>query len=295
MGARAVLDKLVEAGEQQVGPAPRRAVALPPLRPYLPSRRHLRRIVGGLVVLVRMVPKAARTGLALATAPPKTKQDRGKAETPPAAQGSARKDGQKPSAADTLDRAGAAVLASVIAAAAVVGVVHTLWSQVRPYASVVGAVTTAAVLTAAWIVGPNAGEQSAEDPAVGGEATPEPASLPQAPPLDAETIAATVRRIAAPRGWKGAHLDDVLAHLPGRSREELLAALAEAGIPVTEQLKLTLPGGRQRNRQGVRLSALPAAPAGPGQPAVPGPPEPPAEAAPEPALPAATVTVYGAE
>jgi hypothetical protein len=88
-----------------------------------------------------------------------------------------------------------------------------------------------------------------------GEGITVPASLP---PLDVHIVARLVREIAAEHGWQGAHLDDLLARLPGRSKTELCATLTQAGIAVAEQLKLRLPGGVQRNRQGVRLDSLPA-------------------------------------
>jgi hypothetical protein len=81
---------------------------------------------------------------------------------------------------------------------------------------------------------------------------------PPLPPLDVHTVARLVREIADEGGWQGAHLDDLLTRLPGRSKNELCATLTQAGIAVTEQLKLRLPGGVQRNRQGVRLDSLPA-------------------------------------
>lgn len=299
MGIRTAVERLVAAGEADAGPAPRRAVALPSLRPYLPSRRHLRRILRGLVVLVRMAWKAVRAGLRRATEQPKPK---GETVEKPVAKGeksSEKKDDAKAAAMDALERAGAAVLTVLVVLAAAAGVAHLVWSGVRPYVRTVAGVAVVGLLTAAWIVGPDKpGEKHATpgEPRAGGEAAVEPAPLPHVEQLlDAHTIAATVRQIAVPRGWQGAHLDDVLAHLPGVARADLLAALAEARIPVAEQLKLTLPGGRQRNRQGVRLDALPgradeAAPAPPK-----GPAQAPAEAAPEPAPPAPYVTVYGAE
>jgi hypothetical protein len=78
--------------------------------------------------------------------------------------------------------------------------------------------------------------------------------------------------------WGGAHLSDIGGRLDV-SREQLLDALTAAGIEVSEQLKLRLPDGRQRNRQGVRLTALPAAPEGPAA----GPGEHPVEPLPAPA------------
>jgi hypothetical protein len=80
---------------------------------------------------------------------------------------------------------------------------------------------------------------------------------PSPPPLHVAHVARLVREIAAAGGHQGAHLDDVLAMLPGHTKPELIAVLDGAGIEVADQLKIRLPGGRQRNRQGVRLSALP--------------------------------------
>jgi len=293
MGARTVLDKLIEAGEQHPGPAPQRAIGLPSLGPYLPTRRLLRRIIGGLAVLAKVVWKAGGTGLRWVAEPPKPDKPQSKEGEKPKGHKEEKKD-DKAAALDALESAGAAVLAVVIGLAAAAGVASTLWMQIAPYARTAGGVAVVLLLTTAWIVGPKEPKAGEPDPsAAGGEAQPEPAPIPQdAEPLTADTVAAAVRQLATPRGWKGAHLDDVLALLPGRSREELLEVLATASIPVAEQLKLTLPGGRQRNRQGVRLAHLPQPPA---EPAVEAPPEAPVEAAPEPAPPAACLTVYGAE
>lgn len=298
MAARTLLDRLIEAGQDH-RKSPQHAVALPSLRPYLPGRRHLRRVLSGLAVLVRMAWTAVRAGLRKAMAPPdpKAKKKPAKAaETATSAKASEEND-QQHGFLDALERAGAAVLGVVIGVAGGGAVFSTLWAQIAPYARTAAGVAMAVLLTAAWIVGPKAPKTAGESepPAAGGEAEPGPAPLPQdAEPLHLDPVAAAVRQLASPQGWKGAHLDDVLALLPGRSRAELLEVLAEARIPVEEQLKLTLPGGKQRNRQGIRLTALPAAPDQPAAEAPPGPPPPaPAEVAPEPAPPAAPVTVYG--
>jgi len=97
-----------------------------------------------------------------------------------------------------------------------------------------------------------------------------PESALPAAPLGPELLAATVREIAGAHGWAGAHLSDIETRL-GATREALLAALAEAGIEVAEQLKVMLPGGRQRNRQGVRLRDLPAGLGEAPEPPPPGP------------------------
>lgn len=300
MGIRTVLDKLVAMGEEDTSPAPRRALALPSLREYVPHGGHMRRIARGLVVLIRMAWKAIRTAVRRATAKP---QPKGKTVGKPPAkgeQGRAAAD-HKTAAIDAVERVGAAVLTILVALAASAGIAQMVWSQIEPYARTVAGVTVVGLLAAAWAVGPKAAAQ--DDPAgdpqrhdAGGEA-PATAPLPQpAAPLDVAAIAHVVRQLAAPHGWLGAHLDDVLAHLPGRSRTELLAVLAAAGIPVENQLKIRLPGGRQRNRQGIRLSHLPAAPDQPPVPAAPeAAPEDPSEAVPDrtPHLP--SLAVYGTE
>ncbi|MEC3994013.1 hypothetical protein VSR01_10830 [Actinacidiphila sp. DG2A-62] len=284
------LDRLIAAGEDHQK-SPQRAFRLPPLRPYLPGRAHVRRVLGGLAVLAKMAGTASRAGLRKAIAPPEPKQ----------AKAPEKKDDEPPGLVDALERAGAAALIVVIVLAAGAGLAGALWEQVAPYARSAIGLVVIALLAAAWVVGPEpevaepAGES--EQPATGGDAQPDPAPLPHAAePLEGWAVVRTVRQIATANGWRGAHLDDVLARLPGRSREELLAVLAEAGIPVTEQLKLRLPGGRQRNRQGIRLTALPPAPDEPPAGAPPEPPLPaPDDAAPEPAPRPSPVTVYGTE
>ncbi|MEE4541008.1 hypothetical protein V2S66_03370 [Streptomyces sp. V4-01] len=290
------MDHLIAAGEDHQKSS-RRAFGVPSLRPYLPRRRHLRRVLGGLVVLAGMAWKGGRAGLRKAIAPPEPKTKQAKApEKPKSTKAGEKKEDELPGLVDALERAAAAALIVVMAVAAAAGVVSALWSQIAPYARTACGVATVTLLTAAWIVGPKpetAGEP--ELPADGGEALPDPAPLPQdVAPLRVDPVAAAVRQLATPRGWKGAHLDDVLALLPGHSRTELLEVLAEAGIPVENQLKLTLPGGRQRNRQGIRLSTLPPAPDQPAAETPPAPPSPAAvEVAAEPAPLGAHVTVYG--
>lgn len=281
----------------------RRAFTRPPMRPYLPGRAHLRRILRGAVILARMAWRAGRAALRRATAPPKPEKAK---TTDKSAEKDAEKTDKKRALADELDRGGAALLIVVVAGITGAGAIRAAWPILHPYAPVLGSVLVGGLLTAAWVVGPEeqdepgdgAGEKAPKTP---GPATDGGAAQLTAPspvptePLTADRVATVVRQIATPRGWKGAHLDDVLAHLPGRSREELLQVLADARIPVTEQLKLTLPGGKQRNRQGIRLSVLPAAPnQAPAGPATT-PPQQPALAPPEPAPRPVPVTVYGAE
>lgn len=233
-----------------------RAFARPRLRPYLPDLRFLRRILGGLMVLLRAGWRAGRKALRRATTP----------EKKPQAKGEKPEKEKRASFGDAADRLGAGLLICGIAGGLAVGGVRAVWPHVAPYGPMLACVGTVGLLGAAWAVGPDAppGEKAAAEkrPAAGGAPITPPSPAPKMGPLTAVEVEAAVRAVAVPNGWLGAHLDDVLAHLPGRSRGELLAVLAGARIPVVEQLKLRLPGGRQRNRQGVRLAALPEAHAG---------------------------------
>lgn len=101
-----------------------------------------------------------------------------------------------------------------------------------------------------------------------------PAEGPEPAPLSPEDVVRAVRQIAAMHDWSGVHLTDLEEHFD-TTREHLLGTLSAAGIEVAEQLKLRLPNGHQRNRQGVRLRDLPEgsgkAPAAPVQHPVTGP------------------------
>lgn len=194
--------------------------------------------------------------------------------------------------ADRLESLGVAALMGLVGGVVVVITGPQLLRLVAPYAVPICWSAAGLWVLAAWMVAP-AAKPPVKIVSGGGEAAP-PSPASQVDPLDAWTVARTVWQIATAGGWQGAHLDDVLAHLPGRSRAELLQVLADAEIPVAQQLKLTLPGGRQRNRQGVRLSALPGA-WGEAPPApAPAPPAGPAEAPPEPAPRPPHLTVHEA-
>lgn len=222
----------------------RRVLALPPLRPYVPDRLLLRRILAGHRILAGRAWAAARTGLRRATA---TKTKTG-------------------GLADTLERLGVGTVAVVITATAATGAATALGPRLLPYAPTAASAAVIGLLGAAWAVAPT-GEQSRPESPLDPEPTP-PKGEP--PALDADTVADTIRDIAGKRGWKGAHLDDIADHLPGHTKDHILAVLGAAGIEVADQLKLTLPGGRPRNRRGVRLAALPGTHATPGsEPAPP--------------------------
>jgi hypothetical protein len=190
-------------------------------------------------------------------------------------------------AADRLESLGIVALSGVVVSVALVTALGGLAAVAAPYRGPIGIVLVAGWVVAAWMVPPPAGRQAPPVKIIK-EGSGDQPDAPE--PLDAATVAHTIRNIATAGRWQGAHLDDILAHLPGHSRTELLTVLADAQIPVAEQLKLTLPGGRQRNRQGVRLTALPErlgeAPPGPAS----GPPQPAAEAPAQP-LPDPRLTV----
>ncbi|WNI19191.1 hypothetical protein [Actinacidiphila sp. ITFR-21] len=264
--ARALLDKAMEDAETQR--APGRAITRPQLRPYLPDRRAATALMAGSGVLCRCIGRGVLRAWRLTWAEAMSGENR----------------------ADRAESAGIALLAMVVTAVPTILAGRALLHLAAPYALWIWWSAAAGWTVAALAVAPP--RQAPEHPAtIMKDDTP--GEQPAQPPLDAATVTALVRQIATANRWQGAHLDDLLAHLPGRSRTELLAVLAAAGIPVADQLKLRLPGGGQRNRQGVRLSALPEGP----EKAPPAPATTPAEPAPEhPARPLPDrppVTVHG--
>ncbi len=253
-------DKIVEdaeiVGEQ-------RAFVLPHLRPYLGDKRTLRTLGAGLAVLTRRLLRVLRKGMRAAI---------GK---PAAAKG-------KAGALDTLEMIGTGVLVLIIGATTVASAAATAGPRLLPYLPIITGIAVPALLVAAWVAAP---PMAAPVPAGRGDtAVAHPPEDQHS--LDAATIARLVRQIAVANSWQGVQLDDLLAHLPGRSKADLVAALSEARIPVEEQLKIRLPGGRQRNRKGVRVSALPEglgeAPATPAETPLPAPVEHHAEGPPTP-------------
>jgi hypothetical protein len=233
------------------------------LIPFRGAREAGRELVSGSVVLCRCIGRGLRRGVGVGL----------------------RIARQGETAADRLESLGVAALAGVVGGVAVVIALRGIVAVAAPYKAPIGGVLAVGWVVAAWMVPPEKGSQQPPVKIIkeGSGATPPPERH-----LSVGLVAQTIRRIATAGGWKGAHLDDVLAHLPGHSRTELLAVLADAKIPVAEQLKLTLPGGRQRNRQGVRLTALreglgeapPGPAAGAHQPAA----EAPAQPLPDPPL-----------
>lgn len=293
MNVRTLLDKIItdaEAGER----APGRALARPRLRPYLPDRHALKRLIAGLAVLTRalfgLLRKALKAASARETKKPQAKTEKvgpGTKDAPGVGKGKQAE--KKPAPWDGLadwgERAAIGALGVLIAGAALGGAVAAVGAKLAPYLPVAAGVALAGLLIAAWIVAPDPDAKKRTAPG-GKKETAEPV-------LDAAAVAYQVRRIATAGGWKGAHLDDLLAHLPGRSRAELLDTLTKARIPVEEQLKLTLTGGRQRNRQGVRLSALPAGLGEAPQPPPQTPPQRPAQLVAEHLPESGRVTVHG--
>lgn len=291
MSVRAALDKIIadaEAGER----APGRALTRPRLRPYLPDRHALKRLAAGFAILIRglvgLLGKALKAASAGETKKPQAKTEKvgsDSKDTPEVGKGKEAGTAAMPwdGLADWGERAAIGALGVLVAGAALGGAVAAVGATLAPYLPAAAGVALAGLLIAAWTVAP---DPDAKKTAPGGKKE-------TAAALDAAAVAYQVRRIATAGGWKGAHLDDLLAHLPGRSRAELLDTLTKARIPVEEQLKLTLPGGRQRNRQGVRLSALPAGLGEAPQPPAQTSPQRPAQLVVEQLPESGRVTVHG--
>lgn len=264
--ARTVLDKIIEDAETPGEHPSRRVFTLPRLTPYMwdahLAKSLCRACWQGSGVLIKLTLRGLRRTI--------------NAGWNTATQGK--------TAADQAESLAVAALAGAIGLVVIVTAGGAVAYFVAPYAQQIGMTAGAAWLVTAAALAPRE-VWNAPAKTVRGEPKQTSEQHPAAP-LDAATVARLVRQIAAAEEWKGVHLDDLLAHLPRRSRTELLDVLAEARIPVENQLKLTLPGGRQRNRQGVRVSALPPglgeAPATPAEAPPPGSPEGPAEAPTQP-------------
>ncbi|WP_432091038.1 hypothetical protein [Streptomyces sp. NRRL F-5630] len=159
-------------------------------------------------------------------------------------------------------RAGGIALGGYVAA-------HTVLAVTGPWTPYLGPGAVACWCIAAWRAAPPREAAVEEKPSA--ESEPDDA-------LTRHEVAALIRAVAARHEHRGAHLDDLLAEplFEGWEKAELKAALIEDwGLPV-ESFKLIF-AGRQRVRDGVRLTALP-------EPPVEGPPEAPPGGAPEAAV-----------
>ncbi|WP_333771931.1 hypothetical protein, partial [Streptomyces sp. IBSBF 2435] len=107
----------------------RRALARPHLRPYLPDRHLLRRILAGHRILARRAWRTARTGLHRTTA---TKAKTGGG------------------LADTLERLGIGTVAAVITGTTATGAATTLGPRLLPYAPTAASVAMVGLIGAAW-------------------------------------------------------------------------------------------------------------------------------------------------
>lgn len=284
MDLRAHLDKIIsdaEAGER----SPHRALILPRLRPYLPDRHTVRVLAAGLAVIARAALRPTRQGLRAAFTwtkeEPESKDEKPSSDGTKETKGAKKEPAKKgPSLADLAEQAAGGLLILAIAAAILTGIIAAVGPHIAPYLPAAAVAGTVVLIAAAFIVAPDVPRKTKKKAA---PKQAEPVKSPAAPPLDPNYVAALVRETAARGGWQGAHLADLLTVLPGRSKNDLLAALAAAGIPVTEQLKIRPRKGRQSNRQGVRVDSLPA---GLGEVASWPNPDPSPEPTP--------VTVYGA-
>ncbi|MGW3491973.1 hypothetical protein [Streptomyces sp. NPDC001054] len=126
---------------------------------------------------------------------------------------------------------------------------HAALTAAGPWTPYLGPGAVACWCVAAWRAAPPREAVAEEKPSV----EPEPDNG-----LTRNEVAALIRAVAARHEHRGAHLDDLLAEPAFESWEkaELKAALqSDWGLPV-ESFKL-LFAGRQRVRDGVRLTALP--------------------------------------
>lgn len=233
----------------------RRAFARPALRPYLPNRAHLRRILHGAIILARIAGRAGLGALRRATAPPapekqeqasNAKEKQGQPEKPEG------KKPKKPSTADTLERAGAGSLIVVISGIVVGGAVRAAWPHVALYAPIPCGVLVCGLIAAAWAVGP-------PPPAKPHQPATAPTPAPAPEDLLARDRAAMLTLLdAATRGRNGIHLDP-LYELTSQHplfgpvpRARLGALLAGLGVPTVRSLSVDGVEGRT----GVRRSAV---------------------------------------
>ncbi|WP_435246363.1 hypothetical protein [Streptomyces sp. NRRL F-5630] len=139
-------------------------------------------------------------------------------------------------------RAGAVALGGYVG-------VHAALAAAGPWTPYLGPGAAACWCVAAWRAAPAREAVAEEKPS----AEPEPDD-----DLTREEVAALIRAVAARHEHRGVHLDDLLAEpvFEGWEKPELKAALqSDWGLPV-ESFKLIFDG-RQRVRDGVRLTALP--------------------------------------
>ncbi|MGW3491993.1 hypothetical protein [Streptomyces sp. NPDC001054] len=155
---------------------------------------------------------------------------------------------------------------------------HAALTAAGPWTPYLGPGAVACWCVAAWRAAPPREAVIEEKPS----AEPEPDN-----DLTRAEVAALIRSVAARHEHRGVHLDDLLAEpaFEGWEKAELKAALIEDWALPVESFKLIFDG-RQRVRDGVRLTALPEPPSEAPVGAAPGgAPEAAASPLPEP-LPA---------
>lgn len=253
MDPRALLDKIIKDGEAGEATT-QRAFAFPRLRPYMPTRRLLWRLVLGMIILARMALRAAHAGLRHAIAPKPAKPQAKPQNEAKTTDGAKTKEDPakktKPTLADAAERIVAGALAVLIACVTAIGIIRAAAPHLRPYAPILVSTAAAALIAAAWAVAP---------------APPRPAA-PQAARTDAPDLdAAEGRRLAflqwlekTTRGASGIHLGEIhrqLTLLPatkGMPRHHVRPLLDHYGIPVQRTLRV----GRIAGRSGVARQAI---------------------------------------
>lgn len=230
-----------------------RAFTRPRLRPYLPDRRFLRRVLGGLMVLLRVGWRAGRKALRLATAPEKKQPVKG--EKPEGEQ--PKKQEKRESVGDAVDRFGGGLLICGIAGAVTVGGIRTAWPHVAPYGPVLACVGMVGLVGAAWAAGP---------PSVRGEVEgPPPGEAPDESTMTREEAVrvALLRYLDVhTRGRNGIHLAELHERL---TQTEAYAALSKAevgplleanGVPTVRSLTVGGVSGRTGVRRADVLALL---------------------------------------
>lgn len=277
MGARTLLDKIIqdaETGER----SPRRALARPRLRPYLPGKTTLRTLAAGSKVLCGYALKGLRRAVVAVfteqAQKPAVKEEKHSPEDGKGVAGK-EKDAEKktPTAkatpkADWLERAAIGLLGTLVGAIVIGTAVATVGPQLQPYLPIAASVATLGWVIAAWIVAP---EKPRKKPK---KSTP--AEEPRHPPVEPLPDTPEGRQLAflrwlekTTRGVAGIHLDQMHRQLAEQDfgkdfpRHYLRPLLDHYGIAVQRTLRVGPVAGRTGVTRQAVVDALTAASAAP--------------------------------
>lgn len=157
--ARTLIDKIVseiQPGEKAPGPA----FAAPRLRPYLPDRHALGRLLAGFGVILKATSRLLGKGLRLAFTP-KAKaateggaKEEGADEEAQAKEPKTKVPAKKDTAADTLERLAIGGLCTLVTGSVATGAIATMGPRLLPYLPVATGIAVTGLLAAAWIAAP---------------------------------------------------------------------------------------------------------------------------------------------